>query len=62
MSQPTEQTTATAPLPVREKCTPAELELCACWIDEHGDPAEWTAEVRLAYANTIANCRAAGAL
>lgn len=50
------------PLPVRTKCSPAELELCACWINEHGDPAEWTVTTRLAYAAMIADARVAGVL
>lgn len=62
MSQPTDPTPASGTLPVRQKCTPAELELCACWIDKHGDPAEWSERVRLAYANTVACARAAGEL
>lgn len=54
--------TPTGPLPVRTKCSAAELELCACWIDEHGDPSEWTEDTRLAYAAEIACARVAGVL
>ncbi|MFI6443783.1 hypothetical protein [Kitasatospora sp. NPDC050543] len=50
------------PLPVREKCSPAEVAVCARWMDAHGDPEAWSTEVRQAYANTIANARAGGAL
>jgi hypothetical protein len=52
----------TVPLPVREKYNDAEQALCARWMDEHGDPADWSPTVRLAYANTIASMRAGGAL
>lgn len=50
------------PLPVREKAGPAEQALCARWMDAHGDPADWSDDVRQAYANAIANARAGGAL
>jgi hypothetical protein len=49
-------------LPVREKDSAAEQALCARWMDEHGDPADWSPTVRLAYANTIANMRAGSQL
>lgn len=48
--------------PAPEKCTPADLELCACWVNEHGDPADWSPETWQAYAATIVCARAAGAL
>jgi hypothetical protein len=51
-----------AGLPVREKYNDAEQALCARWMDEHGDPADWSPDVRRAYANTVANMRAGGAL
>ncbi|MFD8596997.1 hypothetical protein ACFV1L_18545 [Kitasatospora sp. NPDC059646] len=51
-----------APLPMREVHTDAEQQLCASWIDEHGDPADWSQKTRLTYANTLANLRAGGAL
>lgn len=38
----------------------AELKLCACWIDAHGDPsdpARWPASTRLGYADLIADLR-----
>ena len=38
--------------------TAAELEVCACWIDRHGDPAEWSAETRAAYAEMVATSKA----
>ncbi|KDN86770.1 hypothetical protein [Kitasatospora cheerisanensis] len=50
------------PLPVRELHTDAEQQLCASWIGEHGDPADWSQETRLTYANTLAHLRAGGAL
>jgi hypothetical protein len=50
------------PLPKREKHGPAELDVLDAWIEKHGDPAGWPEETRLAYANTIANMRAGGAL
>lgn len=52
-----------APLPVREKCTPAELAELDRWMQRHGDdPQDWPEDVVLAYANTIANMRAGGTL
>jgi hypothetical protein len=51
-----------AGLPVRDTCSDAEVELCARWMDEHGDPADWSPKIRRAYANTLANMRAGGAL
>lgn len=50
------------PLPTREKNSPAEVEVCGRWMDSYGDPETWSVEVRQAYANTIANMRAGGAL
>jgi len=44
------------------RCAPAENTLIRCWINDHGDPCEWSEETRRSLANTIANCRAAGAL
>ena len=53
----------TAGLPVRTRYTEAELRLMDRWMDAHGDdPADWPEDVRLAYANAIANERARGAL
>lgn len=53
---------ATEPLPVRTRCSDAELELCSYWMDDHGDPGEWTQETRLAYAAAVATARAEGRL
>jgi len=50
------------PLPVRERYTEAEQQLTDRWVARHGDRANWRAETRLAYANTLANMRAGGAL
>ena len=51
------------PLPVREKYTEAEQAVTAEWMDRHGDDVQnWPEDIVLAYANTIANMRAAGAL
>lgn len=52
----------TKPLPKREKYTRVELAVLDAWIKDHGDPSEWSETVRRAYANTIANMRAGGAL
>lgn len=41
----------------------AEVALCGRWMDEHGDdPAEWSPEIRAAYATTVASMHASGAL
>ncbi|MFJ5923885.1 hypothetical protein ACIQF6_14935 [Kitasatospora sp. NPDC092948] len=50
------------PLPVREVHTDAEQQLCASWIDQHGDPADWSLDTRLAYSAAVALARAEGAL
>ncbi len=47
---------------VREQCGPAQAAVCARWVDEHGDPADWPERVRAAYANTIASMRAGSQL
>lgn len=51
------------PLPVRAKYSDAELAVMDRWMRQHGDdPQDWPEEIVLAYANTIANMRAGGAL
>lgn len=51
------------PLPVREKYTDAEMAVFERWQRRHGeDPADWSEQDRLTYANTIANMRAGGQL
>jgi hypothetical protein len=55
-------TTTPQPLPVRVKHSEAELKVLDAWMQDHGDPGEWTEEVRLAYAEKIARMRAGGAL
>jgi hypothetical protein len=55
-------TTSTEPLPVRTRCSDAELALRACWMDDHGDPGEWPEDVCLGYAAAVATARAEGRL
>lgn len=50
------------PLPVREVHTAAEAELGEAWVDRYGPRAAWPQDVRLAYAATVAQLRAGGAL
>ena len=38
------------------------LEICAQWIDEHGDPCDWCADTWRAYRNTIVHASNAGSL
>jgi len=38
------------------------LELCAHWINEHGDPADWCPATWDAYENTVLHAAAGGAL
>ncbi|MGE7432785.1 hypothetical protein [Kitasatospora sp. NPDC001175] len=48
------------PLPVRERHTNAAQAALGEWIDAHGDPGDWSEDVRLAYAAQIAELRADG--
>lgn len=50
------------PLPVRSRNSRVEVGLMDSWIKDHGEPADWAPDARLAYANTVANMRAMGAL
>lgn len=54
--------TSREPLPVREKCTEAELRVLDCWMQDHGDPGEWSETTRLSYAATIAYLRSMGTI
>ncbi|MGK4583457.1 hypothetical protein [Kitasatospora sp. HPMI-4] len=46
------------PLPMRELHTDAAQAVLGEWIDAHGDPGDWTEDIRLAYAAQIADLRA----
>jgi hypothetical protein len=50
------------PKSARDLWAEVEALVLARWRDRHGDPMDWCAETRAAYANTIANMRAGGAL
>jgi hypothetical protein len=52
----------TQPLPVREKNSEAELRVFEQWLDEHGDPQDWSEDVRRSYAATIAHMRSVGTI
>lgn len=57
--QLTEQPT----IPPEENLTvDPQLEICARWIDAHGDPADWADATWKAYCNTIACAQNCGAL
>jgi len=53
---------AAEPLPVRTRCSDAELAILGEWMDDHGDPADWTPKVRAGYAAAVAAARAEGRL
>lgn len=49
-NEPTEQPTTEAALASNE---PAALQVCARWIHEHGDYADWSPETHEAYENAM---------
>lgn len=48
----TDQVVETAPAVLCQPCSQAELQWCARWMDEHGDPADWSTGTHEAYENT----------